>query len=68
MPDPLRLMTFNVQLLPVIAGVVAGTVSLPGSLVGLFPSGDSDAIARFGGGCGTRRDPTLGATSCHWPQ
>jgi hypothetical protein len=46
MPDPLRLMTFNVQLLPVIAGVAAGTVSLPGALVGLFPSSDSDAIAR----------------------
>lgn len=45
---PLRLMTFNVQLLPVIAGVSAGTVSIPAAVVGLLPGtvADSKAQAR----------------------
>lgn len=43
---PLRLMTFNVQLLPVIAGVGEGTVSVPAGIAGLLPGGASDSIAR----------------------
>jgi hypothetical protein len=46
MAEPLRLMTFNVQLLPVIAGLIEGTVSLPQFLVGLFPKGAQDSIER----------------------
>ena len=46
MPEPLRLMTFNVQLLPLIAGVLDGTVSVPEAVVGLFPKSSTDAIAR----------------------
>ncbi|HET9287689.1 MAG TPA: endonuclease/exonuclease/phosphatase family protein [Gaiella sp.] len=42
----LRLMTFNVQLLPFIAGVLDGTVSVPTAVVGLFPGGNQDAVAR----------------------
>ena len=44
--QPLRLMTFNVQLLPVIAGVGAGTVSVPAGIVGLIPGSASDSIAQ----------------------
>ncbi len=44
--QPLRLMTFNVQLLPVIAGVGAGTVSLPAGVAGLIPGGAADSIAQ----------------------
>ena len=45
---PLRLMTFNVQLLPVIAGVGAGTISIPAAVLGLLPGtvADSKAQAR----------------------
>ncbi|NYG21177.1 hypothetical protein BJY17_001924 [Agromyces hippuratus] len=43
---PLRLMTFNVQLLPVIAGVSEGTVSVPAGIAGLLPGGSADSIAR----------------------
>jgi len=43
---PLRLMTFNVQLLPVIAGVGAGTVSVPAGIIGLIPGAASDSIER----------------------
>jgi hypothetical protein len=39
-------MTFNVQLLPVIAGVGEGTVSVPAGIAGLLPGGASDSIAR----------------------
>lgn len=39
-------MTFNVQCLPLIAGVLDGSISIPGALVGLFPSTDDDAIDR----------------------
>jgi hypothetical protein len=46
MAGPLRVMTFNVQLLPVFAGVVEGTVSVPEGLIGLFPKSSADAIAR----------------------
>ncbi|CAN5429119.1 hypothetical protein BH20CHL6_BH20CHL6_17910 [soil metagenome] len=46
MPGPLRLMTYNVQLLPLIAGVFEGTVSVPQALLGLFPKGATDSIAR----------------------
>ena len=44
--QPLRLMTFNVQLLPVIAGVGAGTVSVPAGIIGLIPGTASDSIER----------------------
>lgn len=44
--DALRLMTFNVQCLPLIAGVLDGSISIPGALVGLFPGTDDDAIDR----------------------
>src|SRR5690349_13066459 len=44
--QPLRLMTFNVQLLPVIAGVGAGTVSVPAGIAGLIPGGAADSIAQ----------------------
>lgn len=44
-------MTFNVQCLPLIAGVLDGTISVPGAVIGLFPSTDSDAIARAEGVC-----------------
>ncbi len=43
---PLRLMTFNVQLLPVIAGVSEGTVSVPAGIAGLLPGLAVDSIAR----------------------
>lgn len=43
---PLRLMTFNVQLLPVIAGVGEGTVSVPAGLIGLLPGSASDSMTR----------------------
>lgn len=46
MSEPLRLMTFNVQLLPVIAGVAEGTVSVPAGIAALVPGGSTDAIAR----------------------
>lgn len=46
MVEPLRLMTFNVQLLPVIAGLFEGTVSVPQFLIGLFPKGAHDSIER----------------------
>jgi hypothetical protein len=46
MAEPLRLMTFNVQLLPVIAGLFEGTVSVPQFLIGLFPKGAQDSIDR----------------------
>ncbi|MCK8609304.1 endonuclease/exonuclease/phosphatase family protein [Agromyces sp. C10] len=41
-------MTFNVQLLPVIAGVTAGTVSIPAAVIGLLPGtvADSEAQAK----------------------
>jgi len=42
----LRLMTFNVQCLPMIAGALDGTISLPGLVLGLVPGSDSDAIDR----------------------
>ena len=41
---PLRLMTFNVQLLPVIAGVLEGTVSVPAGIAGLLPGLATDSI------------------------
>ncbi|WP_173923353.1 endonuclease/exonuclease/phosphatase family protein [Agromyces sp. Marseille-P2726] len=44
--QPLRLMTFNVQLLPVIAGVGAGTVSVPAGIAGLIPGSAADSIAQ----------------------
>ena len=40
--DALRLMTFNVQCLPLIAGVLDGSISIPGALVGLFPGTDDE--------------------------
>lgn len=46
MMRPLRLMTFNVQLLPVIAGVSEGTVSVPFGIAGLLPGAAVDSIAR----------------------
>ncbi|MEO5852600.1 MAG: endonuclease/exonuclease/phosphatase family protein [Nocardioides sp.] len=39
-------MTFNVQLLPVIAGVGEGTVSVPAGIAGLLPGGSTDSIDR----------------------
>lgn len=39
-------MTFNVQLLPVIAGVIEGTVSVPAGIAGLLPGGAIDSISR----------------------
>lgn len=39
-------MTFNVQLLPVIAGVGEGTVSAPAGIAGLVPAGATDSTAR----------------------
>jgi len=39
-------MTFNVQLLPLIAGVLEGRVSVPAAALGRFPRGDLDSNER----------------------
>ena len=46
MTAALRVMTFNVQLLPLIAGVLEGRVSVPAAALGRFPRGDLDSNER----------------------